>query len=38
MQLYYSTASPYARVVRVIARELGLALDEKLVNPFDNSD
>ncbi|GAA4877442.1 glutathione S-transferase family protein [Ferrimonas pelagia] len=34
MILYYSDASPYARVVRILSRYLAIELEEVIVNPF----
>ncbi|MGB0893632.1 MAG: glutathione S-transferase N-terminal domain-containing protein [Parashewanella sp.] len=37
MQLLYSLASPYARLVRVVSRYLAITdIQEVIVNPFDN--
>ncbi|CAK7260862.1 MULTISPECIES: glutathione S-transferase N-terminal domain-containing protein [unclassified Shinella] len=34
MRLFYSPTSPYARKVRVVARELNVQLEETPINPF----
>lgn len=36
MKLFYSPASPYARKVRILLRELHLAVEEVLADPFAN--
>lgn len=36
MKLYFSVASPYSRLVRIIIQQFNIAVDELEINPFDN--
>ncbi|WP_051536785.1 glutathione S-transferase N-terminal domain-containing protein [Shewanella marina] len=36
MKLYFSVASPYSRLMRIIIRQFNIAVDELEINPFDN--
>jgi glutathione S-transferase len=37
MKLYISTASPYARKCRIVAREKGLTVEEAVADPYANA-